>query len=259
MHLIDKLAGSLQNLINQGNNAGPGQSRYSDWVTGGEAWADSAVDNTMGAILKPRQTIRRMTGQKPGERDWGKTLSGAKDFAWGMGDRIYRAGGALGRAGLRGLNAMGGAQGVATGVAMTGASVIGAGFRAAGGFELGARTLMTGGLFSGVPKDAVEAYLPGWKRYGWDDVRKYGINPRILRRYVAARAAHALFEGFDEALNPSVAPPSMFVGAGGGIRHRNDLGAHAGYGQQLLGQNSLLSGFSQMSTARKMALMDAVI
>lgn len=175
-----------------------------------------------------------------------------------VGEGAYGAAAWGARMGGRMLGAAGGPGGLAAGATMLGANLLGGGIRAAHGAELAIRFGLTGS-FGPQAKSAVEAYLPGFNRYAWGDVRKYALNPRIPGRYVAYQAVRGMFAGLSEAMNPSIAPPQMYVEAGGHVRHQNDLGASAAYGQQLLGPNSLLSGVSQLSRAQKIALLDSVI
>jgi len=258
MHLIDSLLGGARGVIDQGNSAGPGRSRYSDWINASESMADHAWDGPMNLLFHPRRTVRGLLGKPQPQRDWGQTARNAGSMGTKLGEGVYAAAYRGVRLGGSIINALGGGRGIATGVGLAGSQLIGGGLRTLQGMELGARFMLTGG-FGPQPKSALEAYLPGWNRHGWEDIRKYAVNPRIPRRYVGLQVARGVGAAFEEALNPTIAPPSMYVEAGGGIRHRNDLGASASYGQQVLGPNSLLSGYNQMSQAQKIALLDAVI
>jgi hypothetical protein len=67
--------------------------------------------------------------------------------------------------------------------------------------------------------------------------------------------------GFSEMLTPKVAPPTFYLGAGGDLRHANDMGVGAGYGQSVMGHNSSFNGGGhfQMTPGLGMALLDAVV
>lgn len=260
MHLFNSLLGGLRGAWNSGNQADYGRSRYSDWVTSQEAWADARVDGPMSWLFHPRRTWREMRGIEPPAKDWAGIRKKAGAMGMRLGEGVYEAAYRGVRLGGRALNIMGGGRGLATTTSLVGAQLIGGGLRTLQGAELGARFMLTGSFGLGAqPKNALEAYLPGWNRYQWGDIRKYGVNPRIPRRYIAFQAAKGLFAGLEEAMNPTIAPPQMYVEAGGGIRHHNDLGASAAYGQQMLGPNSLMTGYNQMSRAQKIALLDAVV
>jgi hypothetical protein len=245
----------FRRVADDGQYAGVGRSAYSDLVGEQEEFSDNLVEGVFGIP-------RRMWDARKSRRPQISLQDRAKKAA-GFGERfvLNPAAGILNHGlhiGNSLMRAAGGGRGLTMGLGMVGAQIAGGALRTVQGVELGMRTALTGGLLS-QPKDAVEAYFPGWKRYGFQDVRKYGLNPRIPRRYVALQAARGVIGGLSEALNPSVAPPSIYVDAGGQLRHRNDMGAHAGYGQKMLGPNSILSTYNQMSMQQKMSLLDAII
>lgn len=266
-HIFDQIFGhakrNAEYIYQSGSKAGPGRSSYSDFNANYEELADTVADTGLGMIFSPRRTLRNLNNRRKGlplEEGDGfmhKVLHGGKKVGLWAAETGYEAGYQAFKFGGTALKAMGGVEGVGMGAFMFGSSVLGGGIRAAQGMELGARFLLTGGITNA--KTPLDAYLPGWQRHGYNDIRKYGLNPRIGKRYVAAQAARGMLSGLEEALNPKIAPPQVFVGAGGQIRHARDMGAHAGYGQQLLGKNSNSSGFSQMSMQQKLMMLDMVI
>lgn len=72
------------------------------------------------------------------------------------------------------------------------------------------------------------------------DPRKFALNPKVVRRGVGLFAAASIFSGVGEAMSSMVAPPTAYADARG-IRHVNDLGANAQYGQSILGGNSSMN------------------
>lgn len=107
-----------------------------------------------------------------------------------------------------------------------------------------ARTVLTGnplniiGVFGAQGRrthleQAVDAYLPNFRNLPNHDIRRYAPNPTIVKRLIAGRAIGAVFSGFSELINPR-APESTIFYDGVNIRRKNDMGAHAGYGQQLM-------------------------
>lgn len=138
--------------------------------------------------------------------------------------------------------------------------------------ELVARTVLTGGI--GGVKNPIDAWFPFFrgtqpfkvansysdlalkkslKRYGIKeaefatikagthvDPRKFALNPKVVRRGIGIMAAASIFSGVGEAMSSMVAPPTAYADARG-IRHVNDLGANAQYGQSILGGNSSMN------------------
>jgi hypothetical protein len=178
-------------------------------------------------------------------------IEGPANALYGIAQLPIKAGGAL----MRGV---GGVQGLGVGAGSLAVGAAGAALSIVRGTESVARGLLTGGM-RGTGKTAVDAWLPGFRRFGWDDPRKIALNPRVTRRLVGASAVAAVGAGFMEALNPRTAPASFYLEAGGQIRHRNDMGAGAGYGQSMLGPNSLLSQWSNADLSTKLRMADMVI
>ena len=138
--------------------------------------------------------------------------------------------GMLGRGAIR---SVAGTAGLLNGVMHTGIAA-----------ERVARTVLTGnplniiGLFGAQGRrthleQAVDAYLPNFRNLPNHDIRRYAPNPTIVKRVIAGRAVGAVFSGLSELINPR-APDSTIFYDGVNIRRKNDMGAHAGYGQQLM-------------------------
>lgn len=138
--------------------------------------------------------------------------------------------GMIGRGAVR---SVAGAAGLLNGVMHTGIAA-----------ERVARTVLTGnplniiGIFGDQGRrthleQAVDAYLPNFRNLPTNDVRRYAPNPTIVKRIIAGRAIGAVFSGLNELVNPR-APESTIFYDGVNIRRKNDMGAHAGYGQQLM-------------------------
>jgi hypothetical protein len=85
-----------------------------------------------------------------------------------------------------------------------------------------------------------EAFFPFFKTHAANDIAKYALNPAIGRRLVYAAAPVAIFAGLREALHPAAPPPSVYFD-GRYMRHVNDMGASADYGQKMMGPNSSLN------------------
>lgn len=85
-----------------------------------------------------------------------------------------------------------------------------------------------------------EAFFPFFKTHAANDLAKYALNPAIGRRLVYAAAPIAIFAGLREALHPAAPPPSVYFD-GRYMRHVNDMGASADYGQKMMGSNSTLN------------------
>lgn len=178
---------------------------------------------------------------------------------------------------LRGaIRAIGGVGGL-TGAAIQGArSVGGALWTGAKGIELTARALLTGGrggvqgpldswfpFFRNTPVHSIEKdYLDknvarklisrgvpareaiksasikaGTRIF---DPRKIAPNPRITRRLVGMGALFAVGSAVHEAMQPQIAPPSLFFD-GRNMRHVNDMGTGGDYGMGIMGRNSGLN------------------
>lgn len=96
------------------------------------------------------------------------------------------------------------------------------------------RPLVTG---KGPYSRAATAYMPGFDHYHKFDVRRYALNPAIGRRAVAASAMVGLSGALVDA-TASPAPPASVVYDGTYMRHVNDRGVNAHYGQRILGKHS---------------------
>lgn len=224
-------------------------ARQERFETASESWAGMSPANGARARAQYAQSEANewLTNTGTGRfanRAVGMALSGAER---------------VGRGAAGALRMAGGVQGVGVAAAGVATSILHLGGSLAMGTESVARTLLTGGVWSGGAKTALDAYLPGFRKYASSDMRKYALNPRIGRRLVGAAAAVSLGAGFSEALGPRAAPASFYMSAGGDMRHRNDMGSGAAYGQALMGQQSVLNKFAQADTSTKIRMLDMVI
>lgn len=237
-------------LLRSGNAAGEGVSRYSDRVYAAEEIGDALWD-------LPTMGVRALKhGARPGAA---KRLGlGALNFLEkGVVNPLFNIGLFGFNAGRHTLRAVGGAQAVGGAAGVLGGQIISGAAHALGTYEGVGRALLTGH----VRGPAIDGWMPGWRKFGWEDTRKYAANPRIIRRYVGARVVGGIGSGFSEMLTPKVAPPTFYLGAGGDLRHANDMGVGAGYGQSVMGHNSSFNGGGhfQMTPGLGMALLDAVV
>jgi hypothetical protein len=92
---------------------------------------------------------------------------------------------------------------------------------------------------------AIDAYLPNFRNMGPNDVRKFAPNPTIVKRLIAGRAVGAVFS---ELVNPAAPNPTIFYD-GVNVRRKNDMGVHAGYGQELLGASTGMDRAALMRAA----------
>jgi hypothetical protein len=141
----------------------------------------------------------------------------------------------------------GGVPGIATGVAHAGAHILGAGMSLLRTAEFGARSVLTGTLKGGV-KGGMDAWFPNMRILPNTDIRRFSINPTVIKRLVGIGAAIGVASAAKDAISPGAPPPTHFFD-GLNMHHINDMGAGAAYGQGILGRNSSLnSNYSQ--TAR---------
>ena len=121
------------------------------------------------------------------------------------------------------------------------------------------RTVMTGSpmnMLGGVLgqgkrtplEHAIDAYLPNFRNMSHTDVRKFAPNPTIVKRLIAGRAVGAVFSGLSELINPAAPNPTIFYD-GVNVRRKNDMGVHAGYGQELLGASTGMDRAALMRAA----------
>lgn len=96
-----------------------------------------------------------------------------------------------------------------------------------------------------------DAWLPNARVLPNNDIRKYALNPSVIKRVVGGRAAMAVVSGLHELANPKVKDPTIFFD-GVNIRSKGDMGAHGGYGQNIL-QNSI--GMDTATMSRMLAHM----
>lgn len=168
------------------------------------------------------------------------------------------------------FGAAGGVGGIALGAIHAGTGLVGSLGKLLRGLELGARTVLTGGT-KGV-QGPLDAWFPNFRNLGhiaehsdlgafraamgkgktiaeaakiahhpaMPDIRKFAPNPRIIRRTVGIAAAAAYGGMALEQMSPQAAPPTAFFD-GRYMRHINDMGANANYGNAVLGANSGLN------------------
>jgi hypothetical protein len=137
-----------------------------------------------------------------------------------------------------GLNA-GGVMGLMTGAA---GAVKGAALAA----EKVGRFFLTG---RGPNANMLDSWLPFYRTSGKNDFLKYAPNPNILRRLgTLSLIGGAASTAREAAIGHLAAPPPSLYFDGRYMRHMNDMGAHAGYGQKMLGYNSNLNNNDIMST-----------
>lgn len=72
------------------------------------------------------------------------------------------------------------------------------------------------------------------------DPRRFAPNPSVIKRLAPAMAIGSIAKAIPDLITPSVAPPTAHFD-GRNMRHINDMGANAEYGQALLGSNSSLN------------------
>ena len=107
------------------------------------------------------------------------------------------------------------------------------------------RPIMTG---RGGAHSALDAWFPYARHVGISDPRKFGLNPTVARRAIGVGLplmfVAGIHQGVMDVAGGNVAPPQVYVD-GTQMRHVNDMGADANYGQRVLGRNSLLSEIGQ--------------
>lgn len=185
----------------------------------------------------------------------GVTAAGIAGTAAGIG-----IGGILG--GIGGMTGLTG--GGATFAAKAGAIGLGGArgvYHMAAGVESVARTLLTGGV-RGTSRNWVDAWFPfikhpfhdQWSEGSHSNIKtrkttgtvtekgvgfaKYGPNPRIVRRFVAASAIASTAAGIAGELIEAHSPAPSIYYDGVNIRHTNDWGADGSYAQGMLGRNT---------------------
>lgn len=237
-------------LRDSGNNAADGVSRYSDAVYNYEEAADSVGD----ILGLPKRVVRSGGGHRPVNYR-GIARSVGRGLEYGVANPLYHAG-LFGYNVGRGLiSSLAGAN-PGAGLAVAGGQLIAGAGRAAAAYEGVGRLLLTG--HRGGP--AIDGWFPGWRKFDWGDTRKYAANPRIVRRYVGAMAVGGVGSAFSEMLTPRAAPSSFYLGAGGDLRHVNDMGVGASYGQSVMGPSIFNGGGQfQMSPQATLAMVDAII
>ncbi len=83
----------------------------------------------------------------------------------------------------------------------------------------------------------------------YHDPRRFAPNPRIGRRIVGVAAVGAYASMVNEAISPAAPPPTAHFD-GRYMRHINDMGADAHYGQAVLGTNSALQSVDYRTLTR---------
>lgn len=100
-------------------------------------------------------------------------------------------------------------------------------------------------------EEAIDAYLPNFRNMKSNDIRRFAPNTSIVKRLVAGRAVGAVFAGLSELIHPAAPNPTIFYD-GVNIRRKNDMGVHAGYGQQLMGASTGMDNAALLRAAAHM-------
>lgn len=217
---------------------------------------DKTVHNAMGGWISdlrnaPKEAMEealRAAGHS--ETDIAEKLGEAFPGFWKRAGRKIAAGasggGRMGGGLLGGIGSVGGralnsflikAPGrMGRGIAM-GAGLVDEARKTAVGFGKIGQVLLTG---KGPRTSFGDAFFPFFKTHAATDPAKYALNPAIARRLVYAAAPIAVLSGLKEALRPAAPPPSVYFD-GRYMRHINDMGASADYGQKMMGPNSILN------------------
>lgn len=228
------------------------------------------VGELVGEDLKQFNKVRQakyneLMGNQP--RDWaamagkaGERAAGVVGFAANQVD--LAAHGLFGTAARRALPGQTLGVGVGGAVGRAVGSVAEGVYTSVGAAEMFARVALTGRIrggagVRGIGINAAESWMPGWKSFGWADSRKYLADPAIAPRLIAAGMVRAPFAALAEAINPAALPPSIYVDAGGSVRHANDMGASARFGRSTMGRNSIFNSMREPTNIVR--AIDAVI
>lgn len=248
--ILDKIRAQGRFLHDSGQHAADGVSRYSDAIYNQEEFGDTLGD----LVTFPKRIVSRMRGERP--TNWKGLARGlGRGLEYGVANPLYNVGLFGYNMGRGAITSLTGAN-MGAGLAVAGGQLLMGAGRAATAYESIGRLLLTG--HRGGP--AIDGWFPGWRKFDWGDTRKYAANPRIVRRYVGARAIGAVGAGVSEMLTPKAAPASFYLGAGGDLRHVNDMGVGASYAQSVMGPSIFNGGGQfQMSPQATMAMIDAII
>lgn len=151
----------------------------------------------------------------------------------------------------------GGSRGLATmmgGAAMAG---VGVGLHSAMNIESMARAVLTGNPLNlkhgaGIVQGPLDAWFPFMKVLPGSDVRKFMMNPSIIKRAVGIGAVASMLAAPLEMLSPKAPPPTAYFD-GRNMRRVGDMGADAGYGSAVMGKNSSLNGMSMDVIAQRLS------
>jgi hypothetical protein len=84
-----------------------------------------------------------------------------------------------------------------------------------------------------------DAYFPNLNKKPLDDLTRFGLNKRVPITLAGFGAVGMVAGGAQQTFYPTAPPPTLYHD-GTQIRHVNDMGANASYGQKMMGKNSLL-------------------
>lgn len=234
-----------------GDAAGDGVSAYSDRVYAQQEFFDSNAD----LIGFPKRALTH--GREFNAAKFGKKVANFAER--GIANPLYSAAYGAVRGVNRALGGLAGARNLSMGGAVAAGQLVAGAGNALRSYEAAGRALLTGHV--GGP--AIDGWMPGWRKFDWGDTRKYAANPRIIKRYVGAHVIGGVGSAVKELITPQAAPSSFYLAAGGDLRHVNDLGANARYGQSVMAGGSIFNGGGgngfQMTPQMQMAMIDAIV